>query len=120
MAKNTEIPIYKPAFDLLKMSVDITRNIPRDFKRSFGEEVRKECVGLMLFIFKANSARDKVPYIEKLLERIQVVELLLRVSFDEKWISHKQYANSIKLTDNIGKQAMGWKKYSAANRSPDA
>jgi hypothetical protein len=120
MAQTKTIPIYKPAFDLLSMSIDVTRSIPRDFNRLFGEEIRKECVGLMLFIFKANSARDKVPYIEKLLERIQVVELLLRVSFDKKWISHKQYANAIKLTDNIGKQAMGWKKYSAANRSPDA
>jgi hypothetical protein len=92
------------------MSLEVTRNIPRDFKRLIGEEVRKECVQLMTLIFRANVARDKVPHIDKLLEHTQVIELLLRVSKDKKWISTTQYAEAIKLTDSIGRQASGWKK----------
>ena len=62
------------------MTTDITRNIPRDFKRLIGEKVREECVEILVLIFRANVARNKTPHIEDLLERLQVVELLLRLA----------------------------------------
>lgn len=114
MGLHQELPIYKAAYDLLGMAVDVTRNIPRDFKRLIGEKVREECVELLVLIFRANVSRDKVPHIEQLLERVQVIELLLRMSKDKRFISTGQYAKAIEITDSIGKQASGWKKQSAA------
>lgn len=115
MALHHQLPIYKLAYDLLSTAVDATRSIPRDFKRLIGEKVREECVELTVLIFKANVARDKVPYLEQLLERLQVVELLLRLSHDKHFIGHNQYAKAIEITDQIGRQANGWKKHSAAS-----
>jgi hypothetical protein len=114
MGLHNELPIYKAAYDLLGMAVDVTRNIPRDFKRLIGEKVREECVELLVLIFRANVARDKVSHIEKLLERVQVIELLLRMSKDKRFISVAQYAKAIEITDQIGRQASGWKKHSAS------
>jgi len=114
MALHHELPIYKAAYDLLSMAVDFTRNLPRDLKRLIGEKVREECVELMVIIFRANVAREKVPHIEQLLERVQVIELLLRMSKDKHFISTGQYAKAIEITDNIGRQASGWKRTSAA------
>lgn len=115
MALHHELPIYKAAYDLLSMAVDVTRNLPRDFKRLIGEKVREECVELMVIIFRANVAREKVPHIEQLLERVQVIELLLRMSKDKRFISTGQYAKAIEITDTIGRQASGWKRTSAAH-----
>lgn len=92
------------------MTADITRNFPRDFKRLLGEKIREEGVEMLVLIFRANVSRNKVPHIELLLERLQVVELILRLSKDKHFISTKQYANAILVTDSIGKQATGWKK----------
>jgi len=50
-----------------------------------------------------------------LLERLQVVELILRLSKDMRLISTKQYAQVVELTEEVGKQATGWKKHSAAS-----
>jgi hypothetical protein len=119
MALHHELPIYKAAYELLGMAFEVTRNIPRDFKRLIGEEVRKECVQLMTLIFRANVARDKSSHLDQVMERVQVIELFLRVSQDKHWISKKQYAAAIEITQQIGKQANGWKKHSA-NAAPDA
>jgi len=114
MALHHQLPIYKLAYDLLSVTTDITRNIPRDFKRLIGEKVREECVEILVLIFRANVARNKTTHIEDLLERLQVVELLLRLSKDKHFISTKQYARAIEITDGIGRQATGWKKHAAA------
>ncbi len=115
MAIHTELPIYKVAYELLLLATNLTKNMPRDFKASIGGTIRKECVDIMTLIFRANCARDKTPYLDKLLERAQVAELMFRVSKDTRLISVAQYAAAIKITDQIGKQANGWRKYAASS-----
>lgn len=110
MAIHTELPIYKVAYDLLDAITDLTKNMPRDFKASIGGKLRDECVEIVVLIFRANVAQEKTAHLVKLVERLQVAELLLRLSRDKRLISTKQYAVSIKLTESIGKQANGWRK----------
>lgn len=118
MALHHELPIYRQTYELLTLAVQITRNIPRDFKRLIGEELRAECVKMMVLIFRANVATDKAPHIQELLEKLQVVELMLRMSKDMRWISTKQYASTIAISQSIGKQATGWKRHSNTQNSP--
>ena len=113
MAIHTQLPIYKVAYDLLDVATDITRSMPRDFKASIGARINAECVELVVLIFRANVARDKVPHLEEIIERVQVAELLLRLSKDKRFISTGQYAAAVQLTQQIGKQANGWRKHSA-------
>lgn len=113
MALHHELPIYKDAYGLFSLVLKITRNFPRDVKQILGKSVLDECAKLMTLVFRANVARDKVPHIEELQERLQVVEQFLRASRDERFITPNQYANAIKFTDSIGRQSSGWKKQSA-------
>lgn len=114
MAIHTNLPIYKVTYDLFSLVTQITRSFPRDV-RSMGGKIRDECIDLLLLIYRANSSRDKVPYLDALLERLQVTELLLRLSRDMRFISTGQYARAIELTDSVGKQANGWRKHSASS-----
>jgi len=113
MALHKDLPIYKAAYDLFGVAVEITKNFPRDFKRLMGDKVREECVEIIVLIFKANVAAQKILYIDLLLERLQVIELILRLSRDKRFISTKQYAGVIEITESIGKQASRWKKQQA-------
>jgi len=114
MALHHRLPIYKVAYDLLSMAADITRNIPRDLKAGLGRKVNDECVELLVLIARANSARDKSPHLDEIIERVQVVEFLLRVFKDKQFINVPKHAAAIQLTDSIGKQANGWKKNATA------
>jgi hypothetical protein len=115
MALHSSLPIYKATYELLQSVTAITRNMPRDYKQSIGGRVRDECVAITVLVFRANCARDKVQHLDELLERLQVSELLVRLSRDLRCISTGQYAQLIALTDSIGKQANGWRRKSAAS-----
>ena len=112
MALHIDLPIYKLAYDLLSLATELTRNMPRDFKASLGAQIRNECIGLIVHIGRANVAADKTPHLDNMLEGLQVVELLMRLSHDKRFISPKQWAGSVALTDRIGQQAGGWRKWS--------
>ncbi len=45
-----------------------------------------------------------------LLERLQVLELLLRLCLDMKILPTKKYAAIVEMTGSIGRQANGWRK----------
>jgi hypothetical protein len=114
MAYHTNLQIYKVAYDLLGIAADLVKNMPRDFKGSFGRKINEECIEILVLIARANAARDKVAHIDDLLERVQVAELLIRLARDKRFISVKQYAAAVALTTQVGKQANGWKKSAAA------
>jgi hypothetical protein len=110
MALHSDLPIYKVAFDLLGFIMQVARNMPRDVKQQLGGKLRDECIQITVLIFRANVARDKAPHLLELIERLQVVHLLIRLSHDLRFIGQKQYAAAIALTDQVGKQANGWRK----------
>ena len=82
MAQYKHLPIYKITYSLLETVVRKIKEFPKDFKYSLGEKLLSECVELVIYIYKANTAVKKQQYIEEILERVLVVELLLRLSKD--------------------------------------
>ncbi|WP_109512807.1 four helix bundle protein [Pseudomonas ovata] len=113
MAMHTELTIYKAALGLLQMATNLTRNVPRDLKQSLGRRVIDECIDVLMLIVRANSARDKRPHLGELVERVQVIEMMMRLFKDSRFISVTQLASAIEVTTSVGKQANAWKKYSA-------
>ena len=114
MATHNQLPIYKVAYTLLDVVTDLVKNMQRDFKRSIGEKISVECIEIAVLVFRANVAQDKAPHLMELLERLQVIELLIRLAMDKRLISKPAYAKAVELTTSIGKQANGWRR--AANR----
>lgn len=114
MALYTSLPIYKAAYDLLGLAVDLTANMPRAIKPLIGHRVASLCAEIVELIFQANCADDKTPYLGTLIERVETMNLWLRVCRDKHFISTKHYAAAVELTTSVGKQANGWKKHNAA------
>lgn len=66
-------------------------------------------MGLVVFIYKANSSREnREENVCLILERLQIIELLLRLSKDMRLLSVEAFASLVTLTDNINRQASGW------------
>lgn len=58
MAQYKHLPIYKATYDLLAHVTQITKSFPKDFKHSLAARLREECVSLVVYIYKANAARQ--------------------------------------------------------------
>ncbi|MBN3965588.1 four helix bundle protein [Pseudomonas gregormendelii] len=94
MAMHTELAIYKAAMGLLQMAMNLTRNIPRELKQQLSKRVIDECIDVLMLIIRANSTRDKRPYLTELVEKVQVIEMLMRLFKESRFISVPQHAKT--------------------------
>ena len=115
MAQIKHLPIYKTAYELLEVVVRATKEFPKDFKYSLGEKIRDEVVDLVIFIFKANSSKtNRIENATKIIERIEVIDLLVRLTKDLRIINVKQFSEIVFLSDSLGRQAQGWIKHTVS------
>ena len=110
MARYQHLPIYKLSYELLARVMLLTKEFPRDHKFTLGQKIRDEIIFVIVLIYRANSSEQKVSIIKEILERILVVELLIRLAQDIHILSQKNYANLVEMTESIARQAEGWKK----------
>ncbi len=112
MAQYEHLPIYKQTYDILLRTMTATKDFPREYKYSLGQKIKDELIELVVLIYRANSAKDKRQYIESILERVQAVQLLMRLSHDIKILPRCHYAALSEMTESLAKQAQGWLKSS--------
>lgn len=112
MAQYQHLPIYKLTYDLLIRVMQVTKNFPREYKYTLGQKLKDEIIELVVTIYKANSAKDKAQHIEMVLERVQVVQLMIRLSHDMRILPRRHYTDLAEKTDSLARQAQGWLKSS--------
>jgi hypothetical protein len=111
MARYHHLPIYQLTYELLNRSMLIIKGFPRDYKFTLGQKLQEELIELVVLIYKANSFEsERHRYLEQILERVQVVELLIRLCQDLRVMSKKHYAALAEMVVSISRQASGWKK----------
>jgi len=120
MALHHELPIHRTGASLLALALKVQEQMPRSMKRSLGEKITQHCVDMLDLMALANASQREVraAHIEELLTKHRAITVLLRVSFDSRYVSPKLWADSIQLLGSIGKQAGGWLK--SSNRAPAA
>jgi len=111
MARATELPIYREAYELLLQVTKMTQNYPRGYRQGLARDICLTAQELVNLIFQANCTIDKLPYLEKLREQLQVLQLQLRLSKDLRLISASQFGGTVASLDAVGKQCAGWLKY---------
>lgn len=117
MAQYQHLPIYKQTYDILLRTMVATKAFPREYKYTFGQKLKDELIELVVMIYRANSAANKTQHIESILERIQAIQLLMRLSHDIKVLARGHYAALSEMTDTLGRQAQGWLKSSERGAS---
>ncbi len=115
MAQYQHLPIYKQTYDILLRTMVATKDFPREYKYTLGQKMKDELIELVVMIYRANSAADKARHIQEILERVQAVQLLMRLSHDMKILSRRHYTALAQMTDSLGRQAQGWLKGSKQN-----
>ena len=95
-----------------------TKDFPRSFKYSLGDKIRNECIELVVIIYKANSLREcREEHLNQILERVQVIELMLRLAKDLRLFSVDSFSEIVMLTDSIARQAQGWLRHTEGSRA---
>ena len=113
MALSEELPIYKASYDLLEQLVDLAKDLPKFFRYSVGTRMVDLCLDMLAQIYRANMKQEsRVEALTDLLVSHRQLLMLLRVCYHQKALSTGRYANIMKLTDSIGRQATAWRQKS--------
>ena len=110
-----DLPIYRVTYELATHVTRITQHIPKHLRSTLATRIQGEAFDLVIYVYRAQAAwerKDRRQHIERIIEGIQVLELTLRLCMDMQLISPKQHARAAELTQEVGRQAGGWKKSS--------
>jgi hypothetical protein len=108
VAQYQHLPIYKQTYDILLRTMVATKDFPREYKYTLGQKLKDELIELVVMIYRANSARDKSQHISEIMERIQAIHLIMRLSHDMRILSRRHYAALAQMTESLARQAQGW------------
>lgn len=103
------LPLYNDTYKFVLQIFEITKLFPREYKYSLWQDMKKEAIGLVRNIYRANKSYDKKIYLENFLDDIEVLKLELRLCRDLKLISIDKYSKVFETIWNISKQVQWWK-----------
>ena len=113
MSRYSHLPIFQSAYDL---NLEIHRrveNFPRAHRYSMGERLKNISLDLLELTIKANSQKDKLPFLSEMENQLEKLKIMVRTCFDLKIMGEKGFEFLIKKMDEIGRQLHGWKEWSA-------
>ena len=111
MALYFALPVYKKTYDLLLDLFDMSSNLSKLYKYTLGGRIQTEAIEVIVNIYKANSSIEKLQFISKSREHIEIIRLMIRILHDTKQISLKRMIFINNIIEDISKQLAGWQKY---------
>jgi hypothetical protein len=111
MALYFDLPVYKKTYDLLLVLLDLSSNLSKTYKYTLGERIQLEAIETIVNIYKANASIEKLQFISKSREHIEIIRLMIRILHDTKQISLKRMIFINNIIEEISKQLVGWQKY---------
>jgi len=109
MALYYDLKVFKDVYSLIIKIFEYTRDFPREYKFTLGQDMKRDAIILVRSIYRANKAKNKTEYLEAFLDDFEVLKLETRLCVDMKILSIRKQAEIAPLLDGIGKQITGWR-----------
>jgi len=112
MALYYELPVYRDTYRLILKIFECTKEFPKEYKYSLGQDMKRDALTLVRSIYRANKETDKKEQLDTFLDDFELLKLEIRLCADMKILSFKKQAELSVLMDGIGKQITGWRNAS--------
>ena len=64
MALYYDLPVFKDVYQLILKFFDYTKDFPREYKYTLGQDLKRVGINLVRSIYRANKAKIKTEYLE--------------------------------------------------------
>ena len=109
MALYYDLPVYKDTCQLVKLVFQITKDFPKEYKYSLGQDMKRDALQLVRSIYRANKSEKKKEHLEQFLDDFELLKLEIRLCVDMRILGIKKQAEFSWLIESIGKQITGWR-----------
>ena len=112
MALYYDLPVYKDTYRLILMIFEFTRDFPREYKFTLGQDMKRDGLVLVRSIYRANKTKEKREHLEQFLDDFEILKLEVRLCTDLRILSVKKQSQLAEIMEGIGKQITGWRNAS--------
>ena len=105
-------PVILAMKETYRFWLTLYRDFPKVERFGIGNKIEQsflECLELT-FCLSYLSLEQKIPFLNKAITRLDVVKFFTQLCWEQKLISHEQYADLLQRLEEIGRQLGGWKR----------
>ncbi len=109
---NTEIPIFTKLYEFYKNLSVVIPSFPKTKRYTLGQKLDNTSLDILELIITATylSRDKKLPILQKAGIKLELLKILIRLSYEIKCIDSKKYQQSSLQIIEIGKMLGGWIK----------
>ena len=109
-----DIPIFKKVYDLYKTVHHIRATVPKQDRHTLWQRCENTSLDIVEGILRASSMSrgDKVPVLDQVSTKLNLLRVFIRLSHDTKSIDAKKCTSLQETIDEIGRMLGGWIKSS--------
>jgi len=112
MALYYDLPVFHDVYQMILLLFQYTKNFPREFKFTLGQDIKRDGLTLVRSIYRANKAQEKERYLEEFLDDFELLKFEVRLAAELRLFTIKQHAQLTTYFSQIGKQIIGWRNAS--------
>ena len=90
-----ELPVFRDVYRLTLRIHQLTQGFSREFEFTLGQDMKRDCLGLLRSIYRVDRSRVKAPLLDTFLDDFELLKLEVRLCADLKLFSLKQQAELI-------------------------
>ena len=103
-----DLPIIQKTYDLIKWYVPILNQLPRDHRFQLGDRMVAGLYDLLESLIFVRYQHDKLPHLQRLNSKLDVLRYQTRLLLDFDLLSHKRYQYVGPMIHAIGTDLGGW------------
>jgi len=109
---NLDIPIFAKLYEFYKNLTQYLILFPKNKRYTLGQKIDNLTLEIFEYVIKAGySAKElKLPLITKAVTLVDLLKILIRLSYDIKALDNKKYLFLQQALQEIGRMLGGWKK----------
>ncbi len=105
-----DLIVFQKAYDFLKWIHVLAGKYPKAEKFVLAQRTENAALDLLAAVVEANTSRDKTAALTKALLAFEILKIWLRLGFEFRFMSLKQYEAGSRSLDEIGRLLGGWNK----------
>jgi hypothetical protein len=111
-----ELPVIQKTYDLIKWTVPILNQLPRDYKFLLGDRIITSLYDLLDNLIIARYRKDKILLLENINSTVDILRYQIRLLHDFEKFTTSRYEYFNQSLHEIGSEIGGWLKQQ--KRSP--
>jgi hypothetical protein len=109
-----DLPICVKWMEFLKWLLPVTVKFPKRARFTLADRIDNLALDLVEDFIEAQYTRDKLAILRRANLRLEKLRVLLRISCEQRYLSHTTYEHAIRSVNDVGRMLGGWIKQQEA------